>query len=76
MLKRYLILAVVLSMTGCAVVPYQPVVYRSNIVVDTTQCMQYYNYHEREYCYRGAEARARQIQNQRNSEAYRKGLGY
>ena len=42
---------------------------------DYGPCQPIWNYHERQSCYRGAEARARMEQNRRNQEAYRQGFG-
>jgi hypothetical protein len=50
------------------------VVQPARVIVDYSVCNQW-NYQERESCFRGVEARARQEQARRNQEAYRQGYG-
>ncbi len=42
---------------------------------DYSICAEFWNWQERQACQRGADTRARQEQNQRNAEAYRRGMG-
>jgi hypothetical protein len=55
---------------------YPGVIYTPpQVYPDYSACNQYWNWQERQACQRGAETRARQEQNQRNAEAYRRGMG-
>lgn len=55
---------------------YPNVIYApAQVYPDYSACAGYWNWQERQACQRGAETRARQEQNQRNAEAYRRGLG-
>ena len=59
----------------------QPKVYTERVIVQPARVVVDYsvynqwNYQERESCFRGVEARARQEQARRNQEAYRQGYG-
>lgn len=70
------------AMMGSAIAGNQPThqhprsVYSApHIYPDYSVCADFWNWSERQACQRGVEARVRQEQNQRNSEAYRRGLG-
>ena len=52
-----------------------PVYSSPQIYPDYSVCAGFWNWQERQACQRGAETRARQEQNQRNAEAYRRGMG-
>ena len=72
--------AVVGSMIGSQHSIHQPqpvYVYPAPVTVypDYTPCAHFWNYQERQACYRGADARARQEQNRRNNDAFRYGYG-
>jgi hypothetical protein len=54
---------------------HSPVYSAPSIYPDYSVCADFWNWQERQACQRGVETRARQEQNQRNAEAYRRGLG-